>query len=367
MSVIFITRKYPPVKGGMETFSYQLLRHFLPSHHSIIHASKRPRDIFWIAPLLLLRALRKRSDASVFHLGDLVLAPLAIVLKRFSTAPIVVTVHGLDITFAQQQWLYRWLLKRSLRHIDLFVCISKNTSQHLERFGVQKKDIRRIPHGVLPPKKMNKHSAKEYIANILNCSVEDLGDRCIILSVGRLVQRKGMPWFIEHVMLKIIKQNPLLIIASDGPERSRIESLITKHSLEENITVLGAVNDETLQQLYTGADICVVPNIPVTDDIEGFGFVAIEGAAYGNVVLASNIDGLPAAIHDKKNGVLLPPQDAKIWADTLTYWISRNHERQDFGRRAAEYTLQTFQWTQVAQQYQDVFDSLEKTDHKLCR
>lgn len=358
MHVVFLTRKFPPAKGGMETFSWQLTQHF-PTKKTVIHYGRKKSDIIWAAPLLLLRGILISKRASLFHLGDLVLGPIAPLLKWFTHKPIVVTVHALELTYGKGTPFYtliQWSLKSSA--IDQFVAVSHYTAGLLQQRGVAPEKIVVIPHGVVPPPDISDEDARQKIADLLPNSITDTHSRPLLLTVGRLVQRKGVAWFIEHVLPRILDLNPLYLVVSDGPDQERIKQTIETQKLQNYVQMLGKISDEALLNMYAGSDMFITPNIPLDGDAEGFGFVSIEAAAAGLPVLASNIEGIPDAIHDGRNGKLMTPGDAAAYEEAIRYWCTHPDERKKFGQSAQQYTLATFQWQHIAEQYKTLFETV---------
>lgn len=359
MHTVFLTRKFPPAAGGMETFSAALTHHFA-GEKTVAHYSTQPKDIWWVAPVLLFRGLFLSRRASLYHIGDLVLAPIGALLKLLTHKPVVATVHALELTYPNER--LRRLIDRSLPRIDQFVAVSRFAASLLEQRGVPKEKISVIPHGVTPPHSeandpiQVRETARKKICAQLSLSSEDCREKLIITTIGRLVPRKGVAWFLEHVLPSLLHLNVLYLVASDGPERNRIEQLIAEKKLEQHARLLGRVDAATIRALYDGSDLFVMPNIAVTGDAEGFGFVAIEAAAAGLPVLAANIDGIPDAIHHEKNGLLLQTQNAHAFIDAITYWALHPVQRRAFGQHAQRYTREHFRWEDVAARYQQLFN-----------
>ena len=136
-----------------------------------------------------------------------------------------------------------------------------------------------------------------------------------------------------------------------------IQQLVTQKNLQQHVHLLGRINDILLEQLYAGSDLFIMPNLPLAGDAEGFGFVAIEAAAAGLPVMASNIEGIPSAIHHQKNGLLLPSGNARAYIQAI-HSFADEKKRIVFGKQAQEYTLQHFQWKQVVEQYQTLFTQI---------
>ncbi|OGY86805.1 MAG: hypothetical protein A2233_05120 [Candidatus Kerfeldbacteria bacterium RIFOXYA2_FULL_38_24] len=356
MKIAFLTRKYPPQKGGMETFSWELTKNY-PNEKIVLHHGKRQIDVLWSAPLLILQTWFLKKETALFHLGDLVLGLIAPLLKLLTKKPIVVTVHALELTYNAFWGLYQKLLNFTLKTqaIDHYVAVSEYTKKLLLTKGILANKITVIPHGVSAPKNTDLELARKKLCEKIACSP----DRLLLLSVARLVRRKGLAWFIEEVLPKLQKYNPLYLVAGSGLEQKNIEKIIQKTKQQNNVCLLGKVNSEILENLYQGADIFIAPNIPVANDSEGFGFTALEAAVHGLPVIAADLEGIPSAIHQGKNGILLEPQNAEAFVKQITVWIEQNPvDRKNFGKQAQIYTLKNFRWPDVALNYQKLFESL---------
>ena len=349
--VLFLTRKFPPSRGGMETFSFELTNHYTENFH-VIHYGNKQRDIVWAAPLLLLRALFRRKKTTVYHLGDLVLAPIAPLLKKITKKPIVATAHALELTHPNK--LLRTLIDWSLPSIDHIVAVSDYTATLLKEHKVPITKISVITHGIQKKERRSHDSDKKIIQKTLKLPSSD---DPIILTVGRLVKRKGALWFIQNVLPALEKFHPTYILTSEGPEQERIADYIHTKKIK-NVILTGKISDTFLEILYSGSDIFVMPNRKISGDAEGFGFVAIEAAAAALPVAASHIEGVPSAIHDQKNGILHEPGNIHEYIKTMTHWLENPEERKAFGKKARDYTEKHFSWNIVAQQYKRLFDTL---------
>ena len=100
---LFITRNYPPKVGGLEEYSYSLIREF--ASHNIIYKitlSKSKKHLLWFFPCSFFKALYviRRHSVQHVHLCDGLLAPVGLLLKGLTGATVTVTVHGLDITYS---------------------------------------------------------------------------------------------------------------------------------------------------------------------------------------------------------------------------------------------------------------------------
>lgn len=359
MHAAFFTRKFPPKKGGMETFSWELTQQYT-DQKTIVHYGKRQIDIVWVAPLLIVKAIQLRKTVDLFHLGDLVLGPIAPFIRFFTRKPVVVTVHALELTFDIFGGLYQWLLRWAMRSgaIDHYVAVSEFTAGLLQERGVPSHRLSVITHGVTPPKHIDHAASRARLCTELK--ILDT-ERPLLLTVGRLVRRKGVAWCIEQVLPKLAQWNPLYIVASDGPDREYIEEAIQRSGMQNNVLLTGFVSEKLLDDLYAGCDIWLSPNIERPGDAEGFGFVAIEAAVHGLPVIAADREGIPSAIHHEKNGILVEAEHADQFVQQVTNWLEHPAERKAFGEKAEHYTKEHFQWGSVSQQYHTLFKRI--VDH----
>ena len=89
----------------------------------------------------------------------------------------------------------------------------------------------------------------------------------VVLNLSRQVPRKGLVAFLEHGFAHL-RDDITLIIVGDGPELPRLREA-QKRAATERILLLGAVDDETAAMLRSNAGLFIMPNVPLTDDVEG--------------------------------------------------------------------------------------------------
>jgi phosphatidylinositol alpha-1,6-mannosyltransferase len=171
------------------------------------------------------------------------------------------------------------------------------------------------------------------------------------------VKRKGFEWFIENVMPRL-PEDVHYWLAGDGPEHGTIQAAIDRNRLNERVRLLGRVTDTELAHLYRGADLFVMPNIPVPGDMEGFGVVMLEAGQCGTPAVAARLEGIRDVITDGENGHLVEPEAPEGFIEA----IGRYHQSPDAlaaaSERARQHTQSTFGWPAVAGQYVRVLRAL---------
>jgi len=134
-----------------------------------------------------------------------------------------------------------------------------------------------------------------------------------LLYVGRIDKRKGIEFLIRSMPL-VRKHIPdmHLLIGGKGNELESMKNLVDRLHLERNITFLGFVPDEQLNELYNRAHCVVVPSI-----FEGFGITVIEALAAGIRVVGTDVDGIREILCNGEYGRLVPYGDNLALAEAI--------------------------------------------------
>ncbi len=354
LRILFITRKYPPSVGGMERLSYQFVNNISKRAQVFVISWSGSRiGLPWFLMYALGRGLYLARKADVLHAGDPVVGPVVWFLGRFYHLPIVVNVHGLDLVFDFPA--YRLLISRLLPRFHRIVCISRAVYSKALEMGLEPERCRVIHPGIdMPSQVPERDLARRYIENWLK---KPLANRQIWLTVGRLVARKGVAWFCEQVLprLRDIINGFIYLIVGTGPEFQYIHKIIRRFNLTNHVYLLGLVDDKHLSWLYSGADAFIMPNIPQRYDMEGFGIVALEAAAYGLPVIAARIDGIQDAVIEGESGYLLVPGDAEVWVNFLRSCLIHPSLLEDLRPRARSAVHSFFEWNKIIDSYMNMY------------
>lgn len=291
----------------MERLSFELVcalrAHHLPVRVIAHRAGKVALPLFfiWALPVALWRA----RQADVIHLGDPLLAIIGWAAGRLWNKPVVVTVHGLDITYEHP--LYQWYLRHWFDDLDHYVGISQHVAELLERRGIR--GFVTVIHPGFFDSFYDTALKRADLDKIIGVATHN---RFVIATVGRLVRRKGHEWFIRSV-LPHLPERTLYIIAGDGPAGQSIALAARQAGVTEKVIMLGRVSPAAKKILYNTIDVFIQPNIAVPHNVEGFGIVLVEAASCGRLVMAARSGGITDAIIDQATGMLLPEADSAAW------------------------------------------------------
>jgi glycosyltransferase involved in cell wall biosynthesis len=246
-------------------------------------------------------AVARKERADIICLGDLVYGGWLIFPLRYLFGyKVLLYVHGEEITTRDGGGLFdRWRAK-FLAHAHAVIAVSSFTRDAMIRLMHTDPDkITLVPNGVDTGKFQMRDPRPEVAERY------GIRGRRVVLSVGRLVPRKGTDHLVQ-AMPAILRSCPdaHLLIAGEGPLRPTLETLVRQLGLEPRVTLLGEVTDQALVDLYAQADIFALPNREMPDgDTEGFGLVFLEANACGKPVVSGRAGGVVDAVIDGVNGL----------------------------------------------------------------
>ena len=313
---LYVTRKFPPSVGGMQTLAAGIWRSLSlasPGSRIIANTGSNARLPWWL-PLaaLKLAALRLRGRVNFVLTGDAlayaVLEPLLVGVDKATM------VMGLDITHPSR--LYQAVVGRALRRAPKVLAISEASAETARRLGVADSAVFVVRLGLpIPPRPTAEQRAQARLELGRRAGVPD--EAVVVATLGRLVERKGIAWFVRSV-LPDLPEPVHYLVAGAGPEDEAISAAVRERGLDHKVRLLGPVDDQVRDVLMSGSDLFVQPNVPVVGDMEGFGLVTIEAALRGTPVVAADLEGLKDAVVDGVTGWLLPPVRAEVWVGFLT-------------------------------------------------
>lgn len=329
---LLVTRKFPPSVGGMETLAtglWRSLQRVSPGADLIAHGGTNRQLPRWLPGALVRvgsRLGRRRADLVLA--GDALMYTLIYPLVRLFGVDSVTMVHGLDMTYRNPA--YRAVVHRVLRRAPRVLANSAATAEVARSIGIAPERIAVVRLGVPAPAVTT--ADREAAATRLRDRFDLAPDAVVLLTLGRLVARKGVRWFVDSV-LPALPDRVVYLVAGQGPERQRIEAAVAAAGVGDRVRVLGRVDDEDRELLMRGADLFVQPNVRVAGDMEGFGLVMIEAALRGTPAVGSALEGILDAVVDGETGVLLPSEDTAAWVDRLTALVAEPTELGAMGAR----------------------------------
>ena len=350
MRVLFISRAYPPVVGGIENQNEAIGRWLSTVVSCEIIANRRGRKwLPFFIPWAVGKSILSARRADVVLLGDGFVSFVGWCLKLvYPNKRIVCILHGLDITYSSRLYQKFWI-RKFFSAVDCFVAVSHSTADTAVAYGINTKHVSVIHNGVEVPEKLMPISRSEISGLVGN----DVNEKKILLTIGRLVKRKGVVWFVRNVMPTLPK-DIVYIVAGDGPEKAELQSIVQSPKYLGRVFYVGTVDDNMKKMLYSSSDLFIQPNIPVCGDIEGFGITVLEAGSYGLPVIASDLEGLKDSVQEGANGWRVPAKDVTAYVNKIICTIDWLHDNPDLSKRIIRHVKDRFSYSVVIEQYMNI-------------
>ncbi len=184
-----------------------------------------------------------------------------------------------------------------------------------------------------------------------------LAEKKVIISVGRLVHRKGQDSLIES-MRAIVQEVPTahLVLIGEGPYREHLQALVRKYALDEHISFIGRIQYVDLPRYMCIGDIFAMPSRSrfFGLEVEGLGIVYLEASACGLPVIAGASGGAPDAVIDGTTGVVVDGLDSAAIAVAAINLLNNPAQATLMGQAGRRWIVEKWRW----QIWSDAFKKL---------
>jgi phosphatidyl-myo-inositol dimannoside synthase len=302
------------MSGGVQTFTWELVRRLAPGRLVVV-APHVPGAAEFDAGLdfpvvrrrgyLLFRDLRAIVRRHRLDTGWITaMAPFGLYvpfLRRAGLHRIVASSHGQELG-----WIHAWPTRLALRRmawgVDTLTYLSMTTREALAAVVRRRTQLRQLAGGVDTRRFRPDRAARGALRDRYG-----LGDRPVVVSVSRLVRRKGQDMLLQawRDVLAAVPDAALLIVG-DGPMR-RALAATAERDYSDSVVVTGPVSPDQLPGHYAAADLFV---LPCRDDrrglqSEGLGISALEAAATGLPVVVGRSGGSATSVVPGRTGLVV--------------------------------------------------------------
>jgi phosphatidylinositol alpha-1,6-mannosyltransferase len=364
---LLVTNDFPPKVGGIQVYLWELWRRLDPDSFAVLTASSHPEAADFDAAQAVhgVRIVRVpkgmllptpgmvrtiREVAGEVGADFLVVDPALPVglAARPVGLPYAVVLHGAEVTVPGRVPGARQALARVLGGSRLAVCAG----------GYPGAEARRAAGGRMPPVVVVPPGVETGRFRPLDPAARakaraDLGlpvDGLLVVSVSRLVPRKGMDVLVEAAA-RLAPSFPSLVvaIAGDGRDRQRLEH--RARAAGAPVRLLGRVTDAALPALYGAADVFVMACRTRWFGLEqeGFGIVFLEAAAAGVPQVAGRSGGADeAVVHGETGLVVDDPRDPGALARALRTLLDDPVLRRGMGEAARRRAQESYDYDVLA-------------------
>lgn len=252
---------------------------------------------------------------------------------------------------------YCWLDAQLSRHFDQVVAVSAPIQEELLAAGVPAAKISRIANGIdtAPFQQPLSESARSAVRASLGIGPE----RLAVGMVSRLGVEKGHIYALEAIAaLRDRFPQLLLAIVGDGPCMPELQEAVLRQDLGHHVVFCGQRSD--IADVMRAFDGFLLPSLA-----EGLPMALLEAMAAGLPAVASRVGDVSVAIADGRSGLLVAPGDVAGLAAGLARLAAAPALRRQLGQAAAQAVEEGFSARHMAQQYCQLYDSLQRTPRAI--
>lgn len=352
MRILLVTLEYPPFKGGVASYYYNLAGHFPHEESfSILDNNDKALDsgngfFSWYRAFSEINRKIKLARIDYVLVGHLLpLGTVICFLSYFLPIKYAVFLHGLDFSSAlksvRKKKLTAWILKRA----DKIIAANSYVAAQVETiFSFTSEKISIINPGLaINP---------VYISDLELSSLKSdyrLENKIVLLSLGRLVKRKGVDNVIKAMsqMSEEELKDLVYIIVGKGAEENYLRSLITPN-IEEKVIFIGEASENDKWRWLHLCDIFIMPTRNIDGDYEGFGIVYLEANLCKKAVIAGDAGGVRDAVVDGLNGILLDGENMEAIKEAILKLKNDKNLREILGKQGKERVVRDFNWEKLA-------------------
>jgi phosphatidylinositol alpha-1,6-mannosyltransferase len=354
--VLVLTGHFPPEVGGVQTFTWELVRR-LPADRLLVVAPAWPGAAEFDAGLdfpvvrrhgyLLFRGLRELVERHRAEVGWITAtAPFGLygpLVRAAGVQRLVGSTHGQELGWCQVAPT-RAALGAAARCFDVLTYLSASTRAVLADVVGDRTSLVQLAGGV------DTDRFRPGLDGGVMRARHGLGEGPVVLSIARLVHRKGHDLLVR-AWPEVVQRFPdaRLVIVGEGPMRSRLQSLAAD-LCPETATVTGPVPPADLPGYYAAADVFAMP---CRDDrhglqTEGLGLSTLEASATGLPVVVGLSGGSPESVVEGETGLLLDVERPGALLDALNGLLADPERARSLGRAGARWVRGQWSWDRSA-------------------
>ncbi len=370
-SVLFVTNDFGPRAGGIETFVIGLIER-RPFGTTIVYTSSQDGsesyDQQWKekygvvvirdrAKILLPTPRVARNLARIIKAEKITVAafgaaaPLGLLsasMKRAGVIKSIALTHGHEVWWAKV-FPFNLAMKRIGSTVDLLTYLGDFTRNAISQ-SLTKKAIGQMVK-IAPGIDVDHFSPQDSTQLRKHLGLEN---KKVIVSVGRLVHRKGQDRLIES-MPKILEKIPdaHLLIVGQGPYLEHLARLVAINNLSEHVSFIGRIQYTELPEYICVGDVFAMPSRSRLAglEVEGLGIVYLEASACGLPVVAGASGGAPDAVVEGVTGLVVDGKNLDEIAEAIVSLLKDPQTAQRMGSAGRQWIIDNWRWEIWASQF----------------
>jgi phosphatidylinositol alpha-1,6-mannosyltransferase len=361
---LFITNDFGPRAGGIETFVHGLIER-LPKDSVIVYTSAQPEtsqfDAEWLqeygvevirdrskillpTPQVIKICQRIIIDRKITRVAFGAAAPLGVMaraMRRAGAQKIIALTHGHEVWWAKVM-PFSLAIRFMSKEMDAITYLGSYTKGEISR-ALNKNDkakLVQIAPGIDVDHFIPTDSSQlraEY----------GLTDKSVIISVGRLVHRKGQDKLIASLpAIKAAVPNVHLVLVGVGPYQKHLEKLALKLKVSNCVTFIGRINYAELPRYICLGDIFAMPSRSrfFGLEVEGLGIVYLEASACGLPVVGGKSGGAPDAVLAGETGFVVDGTNTLEISEACIELLNNPELSELMGAAGRAWIIENWRW-----------------------
>jgi len=388
MRILLCNYEYPPLGGGGGVASADIAEELVKTHHVTVLTSQGKglarREVVNGVDVVRVPVIGRNARSTASLASMLSYVPLAIQegsrlvrdesfdvvnthfaiptgpagdrIARRAGIPNVLTVHGGDLydpskfLSPHRHAVLRTTVRRQLQRADAVVAQSRNTEQNVRRYYTPDLSVELIPLGIKP---VPPEEASRAVFGIP-------ADAVVMVTIGRLVARKGVDTLIE-VVRRASTPNLHLIVIGEGPLSGKLAAQAAEAGISSNVHFTGSVSEADKYGLLHASDFYVSASLH-----EGFGLVFLEAMACGLPVVCFDEGGQTDFLADGATGRLVEVGNVDALEAVCRDLAADRESRVLLGKNALA-RVQPYFIHQCAARYEALFQRVIATKRRVIR
>ncbi len=369
--ILCITNDFGPRAGGIETFVIGLIER-APFGSTIVYTSAQPDseeyDRIWFEKYgvevirdrskillpsprvlaILKKLVRDRQIPTVFFGAAAPLGLLSQGLRKAGVKRIVALTHGHEVWWSKV-WPFSWAMRRIGRGVDVLTYLGEFTRNAISR-SLDTDDAKAMVR--IAPGIDTTHFAPVDATNLRK--ELELSDKKVIVSVGRLVHRKGQDTLVEALPTILAKvPNAHLLFVGVGPHLEYIHKRAIQLGVLNHISFVGRVKYQELPEFICVGDVFAMPSRSRLAglEVEGLGIVYLEASACGLPVVGGKSGGAPDALLEGETGFAVDGLKPLEVAEAITTLLEDPARARSMGARGREWIVQEWEWKRWSKEF----------------
>jgi phosphatidylinositol alpha-1,6-mannosyltransferase len=370
-TTLFITNDFGPRAGGIETFVHGLIER-LPKGSVIVYTSAQPDaaefDAKWLqdfgvevirdrskillpTPRVISACQKSIINRKLTKVAFGAAAPLGVMawaMRRAGAQTIVALTHGHEVWWSKVP-PFNLAIRYMSKNLDAIAYLGNYTKGEISK-ALRKSDVSKlvqIAPGI---------DVEHFVPTDSSKLRAELGltDKSVIVSVGRLVHRKGQDKLIASLpAIKAAVPNVHLVLVGVGPHQAYLEKLAVKLQVADCVTFIGRINYAELPKYICVGDIFAMPSRSrfFGLEVEGLGIVYLEASACGLPVVGGSSGGAPDAVLVGETGVVVDGTNTFEIAEACIELLNNPELCALMGANGTAWIIENWRWEIWASKY----------------